>query len=163
MSARALKTTMLVLNLLGLGVAGYLTYTHYANVQVICSISHGCETVQHSSYAELLGIPVALIGLIGYTAILASLLVPESETSRLATMAFTVIGFGFSAYLTARELFSIHAICQWCVSSAIIMTLLVCLAVWRFLRGDESAGGLALPARADGPDPAAPPLGATGA
>ncbi len=51
-------------------------------------------------------------------------------------MAFTLVGFGFSAYLTSRELFSMHAICEWCVSSAVIMTVLTCLAVWRFLRGE---------------------------
>jgi uncharacterized membrane protein len=52
-------------------------------------------------------------------------------------MVFTLVGFGFSAYLTGRELVSIHAICEWCVSSAVIMTILVGLAVWRFLRGEE--------------------------
>ena len=80
--------------------------------------------------------PVALIGLIGYVVILGSLLAPENETTRFATVAFTVVGFGFSAYLTYRELFSIHAICEWCASSAVIMTILMCLAIWRFLRGE---------------------------
>ena len=75
-----------------------------------------------------MGVPVALIGLLGYIAILGSLLVPENETSRLATVAFTVVGFGFSAYLTYRELFSIHHICEYCVSSAVIVTILMCLA-----------------------------------
>ncbi len=162
MSARALRITMVTLSVVGLGVASYLTYTHYANVKVLCSLSGGCETVQHSSYATLVGIPVAVIGLIGYVAILGSLLAPENETTRFATAAFTVVGFGFSAYLTGRELFSIHAICQWCVSSAVIMTVLACLAIWRFLRGDarpfeasaepedggeaDSVGGMPLPA-----------------
>ncbi|HST54491.1 MAG TPA: vitamin K epoxide reductase family protein [Solirubrobacteraceae bacterium] len=136
MSNRALKLTMVVFAALGLGVASYLTYVHYSGGVPICSISHGCEKVQKSEFAELAGVPVALIGLLGYIFILGSLLVPVSETTRLATMTFTVVGFGFSAYLTYRELFSIHAICQWCVSSAVIMTLLVVLAVWRFLRGD---------------------------
>jgi uncharacterized membrane protein len=53
-------------------------------------------------------------------------------------MTFTLIGFGFSGYLTYRELFSIHAICEWCASSAAIMTVLMCLSVWRFLRGEPS-------------------------
>jgi uncharacterized membrane protein len=74
-------------------------------------------------------------------AILGSLVVRESEGSRFTTMAMTLGGFGFSAYLTYRELFSIHAICEWCVSSAGIMTVLMILAVWRFLAG-EQAGGL---------------------
>ena len=78
------------------------------------------------------------MGLIGYIAILGSLLAHETETSRFATLIFTLAGFGFSAYLTYRELFSIHAICEWCASSAGIMTILMLLSVWRFLRGDGS-------------------------
>jgi uncharacterized membrane protein len=160
MSDRTMRTTMIVIAALGLGVASYLTYTHYTNTVVLCSLSHGCETVQHSVYADLVGIPVAVIGLVGYILILGSLLAPSSETTRLATMCFTVVGFGFSAYLTYRELFSINAICQWCVSSAIFMTLLVCLAVWRFLRGETP------PTSAPGSMPAeskpAAPLGTAG-
>jgi uncharacterized membrane protein len=81
---------------------------------------------------------VALIGLLGYIAILASLLAREGEHSRLATAVLTLGGFGFSGYLTYRELYSIHHICPWCVSSAVIMTILLPLAVWRFLRGDPA-------------------------
>jgi uncharacterized membrane protein len=137
MTARALRITMIAITLIGLGVASYLTYVHYAGIKPACTAGESCTKVQTSIYSELAGVPVALIGLIGYVAIMASLLAPENENTRLATVAFTVVGFGFSAYLTYRELFSIHAICEWCVSSAIIMTLLMCLAIWRFLRGDE--------------------------
>ena len=143
MQSRRLKIAMVVLTLVGLGVASYLTYAHYSGAEVPCPKGGGCETVQHSAYAKLAGVPVALIGLVGYVTILASLLIPDVETTRLATTAVTTIGFGFSAYLTSRELFSIHAICWWCVSSAVIMTLLMCLATWRFLSGDgvERAAG----------------------
>jgi uncharacterized membrane protein len=160
MSDRTARIAMIVLATLGLGVASYLTYTHYTNTVVLCSLSHGCETVQHSIYADLAGVPVALIGLIGYVLILGSLLAPSSETTRLATMTFTVIGFGFSAYLTYREIFSIEAICQWCVSSAIFMTLLVCLAIWRFLRGETPPMGASTGVSAES-NPAAP-LGTAG-
>ena len=51
------------------------------------------------------------------------------------TWAVDLLGFGFSAYLTYRELFSIHAICEWCATSAAILTLMAPLSVWRFLRG----------------------------
>jgi uncharacterized membrane protein len=65
-----------------------------------------------------------------------------------------VTGFGFSLYLTSRELFSIHAICPWCVSSAVMMTLLACMAVWRFLHGDAPpAGTLSRPAEPDSASP----------
>jgi uncharacterized membrane protein len=140
MSVRALRTTMIVLATVGLGVAAYLTYIHYAGIKPLCGRGGGgCEIVQTSQYSKLAGVPVALIGLIGYVAILGSLLVRETETSRFATVIFTLVGFGFSLYLTYRELFSIHHICEWCVSSAVIVTILMCLSVWRFLRGDPSA------------------------
>lgn len=129
---------MIGLTLLGLAVATYLTIAHYSGGATICPLHGGCETVQHSKYSQLAGIPVALIGLIGYVLILGVLQMPATETTRLIAVLLTVGGFGFSAYLTGRELFSIRAICPWCVSSAIIMTVLACLAVWRFLRGDES-------------------------
>jgi uncharacterized membrane protein len=138
-SARALRITLLVLTVIGLGVASYLTYIHYAGINPVCTAGGSCLKVQTSVYSKLAGVPVALMGLIGYVAILISLLVPENETSRFATAAFTFGGFGFSAYLTYRELFSIHAICEWCASSAVIMTVMTCLSVWRFLRGDPAS------------------------
>lgn len=138
MSSRALRITMIALATIGVGVASYLTYVHYADINPVCT-SSSCLKVQTSVYSKLAGVPVAVLGLIGYVSILASLLVTESETSRLATLVFALAGFGFSAYLTYRELFSIHAICEWCASSAVIMTILMCLSVWRFLRGEPSA------------------------
>jgi uncharacterized membrane protein len=127
---------MIAIATVGLGVASYLTYVHYSGIQPLCSAGGSCLEVQTSVYSKLAGVPVALMGLIGYVAILGSLVIPESEESRFATMAVTVVGFGFSAYLTYRELFSIHAVCEWCASSAVMMTILACLAVWRILRGD---------------------------
>jgi uncharacterized membrane protein len=159
MGVRPLKITMIVLTVLGLGVASYLTYVHYSGIKPVCAAGGSCAKVQTSIYSDLAGVPVALIGLIGYVVIIASLLAPENETTRFATVAFTGVGFGFSAYLTYRELFSIHAICEWCVSSAVIMTVLVCLAIWRFLRGDAHSIGATAQAQT-GALEAAPPLGA---
>jgi uncharacterized membrane protein len=141
MSARALRTTMIGLALIGLGVATYLTVIHYAGIKPLCGKSGGCEIVQSSKYSKVAGVPVALIGLIGYVLILGSLLAPENEGSRLATAVLVLGGFGFSGYLTYRELYSIHHICPWCVSSAVILTILLPLALWRFLRGDTGARG----------------------
>lgn len=126
---------MIVLATVGLGVASYLTYVHYSGSPPVCTAGGSCLKVQTSIYSKLAGVPVAAMGLIGYVAILGSLLAPENESTRFATLVFTLAGFGFSAYLTYRELFSIHAICEWCASSAAIMTILMLLAVWRFLRG----------------------------
>jgi len=151
---------MSLLTLLGLGVASYLTYVHYAGINPVCTAGGSCLKVQTSIYSELAGVPVALMGLIGYVLIMASLLVPESEASRLATVAFTVVGFGFSAYLTYRELFSIHAICEWCVSSAVIITVLMCLAIWRFLRGEAPTSEPSAPEAASGESGPVAPLDA---
>lgn len=143
------RIAMIVIAVVGLGVASYLTYIHYSGAQILCVAGDPCKTVQTSVYSKLAGVPVALIGLIGYVLILLSLLLPEREETRLGTLLLTAIGFGFSAYLTGRELFSIHAICPWCVSSAVMMTLLLILAVWRFLRGGVLVAATTGPERAE--------------
>ena len=122
----------LVLVLLGIGVAGYLTYVHYEGIEPVCTTG-GCERVQASTYSEIGGIPVALLGLIGYVVILASLFVP-GDIGRALTFMLTLTGFAFSIYLTYLELFVIDAICQWCVGSAVVMTALFVTSLVRLLR-----------------------------
>jgi uncharacterized membrane protein len=136
-SERGLRRAIAALAIAGLGIAGYLTYVHYADVEALCVAGGGgCEKVQTSDYAELAGIPVAVLGLIGYTLILAALWVP-GDNGRLAGAVLALAGFGFSAYLTYRELFTIDAICQWCVASAVVMTAVAVLTVWRLTLLDE--------------------------
>jgi uncharacterized membrane protein len=130
-----LKRTMLVLTVIGLGIAIYLTYIHYAGIKPACTAGQSCVKVQTSQWSKVDGVPVALLGLIGYLGILAGLLAPESEGSRLATLGMTIIGVGFSGYLTYRELFSIHAVCEWCATSAVIMTVLMGCSIVRYLGG----------------------------
>lgn len=133
MTDHRLRLAIGLLALVGAGIAGYLTWVHYAGDQPLCLASGGCEKVQSSEWAKLAGIPVALIGLVGYLEILASLLV-RGEAGKLLGAGLALIGFAFSLYLTYRELFTIEAICQWCVASAVVMTLITILAVWRLLR-----------------------------
>lgn len=135
MSGRTLRRTALILALIGLGIASYLTYVHYAGIKSICEIAHGCEKVQSSEWSKLAGIPVALLGLIGYAGILASLFVP-GETGLIAGAAQALVGFGFSAYLTAREIWSIDAICIWCVGSAVVLTLLAIVTTARLVSAE---------------------------
>ncbi len=157
MSSRVLRIALIAITVLGVALASYLTYVHYAEIKPLCTAGNACIKVQSSVYSKLAGVPVALMGLLGYIAILGSLLVPQSETSRLATMSLALVGFGFSAYLTYRELFSIHAICEECATSAGFLTVLMCLSVWRFLRGeDDSARLVAPPAQGAGGEPATP-------
>jgi uncharacterized membrane protein len=131
-SDRTLRTSMAVIALAGLGVAAYLTYVHYAGVTPVCAVAHGCEKVQTSHWSKLAGVPVALLGLVGYSAVLASLAVP-GEAGRLAGAVLALAGFGFSGYLTYLEVVQIDAICAWCVVSAVLMTALAALAVSRVL------------------------------
>ncbi len=132
MSGQLLRGTSTTLTLGGVGIAGYLTYVHYAGLHPVCGISHGCETVQTSSYAYLAGIPVALLGLLTYLLILITLR-RQGDNALFTGYVLTLIGFGFSLYLTYREVFTIHAICSWCVSSAIVFMLLAVVQTIRVL------------------------------
>jgi len=131
MRDRLLHRALILLALVGIAIAGYLTYVHARGFDPACTFG-GCERVQNSQWARLAGVPVPYIGLFGYVSILIGLLV-RGELARLAVAAMTYIGFAFSMYLTYREIFDIRAICQWCVGSAITMTLLAILATIRVL------------------------------
>ena len=134
-----LTLAIIIVCLLGIADAGYLTYVHYAGIKVLCVGGHGgtssCQTVQASQWSKLDGIPVALLGLIGYVVMLATLFVP-GDFGRVATFGVALMGFGFSMYLTYREIFTIKAICEWCVGSAVFMTVLVVLTAWRFIQSE---------------------------
>ena len=129
---RALRAASVLVALAGLGIAGYLTAVHYADAEPVCAVSHGCATVQQSEYAELAGVPVALLGLIGYVAILGSL-ARDGEAWRTATAFLALSGFAFSAWLTYVEVVKLDAICIWCVGSAVCMAVLAALATARLL------------------------------
>jgi uncharacterized membrane protein len=129
------RTAAIACCLLGLAIAGYLTYVHYAGVSPVCEIAHGCEKVQSSRWSQLAGVPVALLGLVGYAGVLAALFVP-GETGMVAATGQALVGFGFSVYLTYREVFTLDAICIWCVASALLMAALAGLTAVRLLYAD---------------------------
>lgn len=133
---------ILIVTLIGLADASYLTFVHYEGFgALLCAGAHhghsSCETVQSSIWSELDGIPVALLGLIGYATLLVSYRIP-GDPGRAFGFMVALIGFGFSAYLTYREAHSIHAYCEWCLGSAACLTILVVLTGARFLRGAPS-------------------------
>jgi len=133
-SDRALRAGVALVALAGTAVAGYLTYVHYRPDALICTSSGGCETVQESSYAELVGIPVALLGLIAYVAVL-TLVLWDTEAARTAVAAIALGGTAFAAYLVVLQAFVIDAWCVWClVNDLVLVPLLAILAVWRVLR-----------------------------
>jgi uncharacterized membrane protein len=130
-----LRGVTAVLAIVGVAIAGYLTWVHYAGLQPVCvGGGGGCERVQSSRWAELAGVPVAVLGLAGYLAILASLALPEQPGALVAAF-LVLVGFGFSCWLTYVEIAKIDAICQWCVASAVVMTALALVGVARVLRG----------------------------
>ena len=125
-----------VLTIIGLGVAGYLAYVETQAVPAACGPVGDCNAVQASLYAKLFGVlPVGLLGVAGYAAILAAWLRGRLRSDRLADYAplsvlgMTVFGVLFSLYLTYLEPFVIKAVCVWCLTSAVIMTLLMLLSI----------------------------------
>ncbi|SEH10565.1 vitamin K epoxide reductase family protein [Thermoleophilum album] len=134
---RQLRAAAILLALLGAGIAGYLTYVHYAGTAPVCVAGGGaCERVQTSRYAELAGVPVALLGLVAYLMILVTTIARHPLAVSIAAMV-AAAGFAFSVYLTFIELFVIRAICQWCVASALTMTALAVVTACRVIVGGE--------------------------
>ena len=127
---------MPVLTLIGLGVAIYLAYVEIRAVSAVCGPVGDCNAVQSSPYARLFGVlPIGVLGVIGYAAILSGWFYPKLRSDRLAQVAplvvfgMTFFGVLFSLYLTYLEPFVIRAVCAWCLTSAVIMTLLLLVSL----------------------------------
>jgi uncharacterized membrane protein len=132
-SERNLRIAAGVLALTGIGVATYIVIADSGGGAPKCLAGGtGCETVANSHYAHLAGINVAVFGIFGYVLLLLAALVP-GDPGRFGGFLTALIGFGYSAYLTYLELFVIDAICQWCVGSAVLMTLSLAVAAARAL------------------------------
>jgi uncharacterized membrane protein len=118
---------------LGIGVATYITIADSGGGAPTCLAGGtGCETVANSSYSHIAGVNVAVFGIVGYVLILATAFL-ANDPARFAGFALALGGFGFSVYLTYLELFKIEAICQWCVASAVLMTILFLLNATRLI------------------------------
>jgi uncharacterized membrane protein len=123
----------IVLAVAGLGISAYLTYVEVTRSSVLCGPIGNCDAVQTSAYATLLGVPVAILGALGYAGIIFLWIVRRLATGRLsqlaslALLALVVVAVLFSVYLTLIELLVLHAICTWCVSSAVVVTLLLAI------------------------------------
>lgn len=125
-----------VLSIIGLGVSIYLTYVEVTHTRALCGPVGDCNAIQSSPYAKLFGVlPIGLMGAIGYIAILITWLWRRFRTDSVSKVAgpimygMALFGTLFSIYLTYLELFVIHAVCIWCLTSAVIITALMLLSL----------------------------------
>jgi uncharacterized membrane protein len=119
-----LKPVILALSALGVMLSLYLTYIHFSESRAaFCASGTDCDTVRQSGFSTILGVPVAAIGVLGYSVILiVALIAIKKRTKWLLLYILALAGFVFSAYLTYLELFVIKAICMYCIFSAVLMT-----------------------------------------
>ena len=131
---KILRTTAIVLSGLGLLVAGYIAYkAKIANEPFQCAGGGGgCALVEKSKYAHFLGIHISLWGLIGYSMILGAS-IWKGDNARLAAFGLTLFGFAVTLVLRYLELWQIHAACQWCWASAVLMTMLFVVSTLRLI------------------------------
>ncbi len=139
---------VIVLALVGAGVAAYLASVEATGGAAVCGPVGDCNAVQQSEYAEVLGIPIGVLGLVGYAAIGVLWVASRVAHGTLAQVALVLIGVGawlgvlFTAYLTFLEPFVIGATCMWCITSALVMMALLWVSVgpawdaWHRLRGE---------------------------
>jgi uncharacterized membrane protein len=137
-----LRRAIVFLSVLGIGIATYIAIVEGGGGTPACVAGGGgCETVAKSSYSHIAGINIAIFGIAGYVLLFASAFF-RNDLARLGGFAVALGGFGFSVYLTYLELYVINAICQWCVGSAILMTILFALSALRLIgyAGTAQAG-----------------------
>lgn len=118
---------MLLLSLIGIIDAAYLTYVHFNLDRSGCAIDGGCNAVLTSSYSEFMGIPLAFFGLLYYLAIFGgTLLYKKSRDKKLFKLVkrLTLVGFVTSLYLVYIQLQILDSICPFCMTSAVTSTLL---------------------------------------
>jgi len=124
----------------------YLTYVKLSNSYAICGPIGDCESVNTSKYAEIAGIPIALLGAGAYLVIILLLLMENrgdywAEYGPIMVFGISLAGVLYSAYLTYVEIYVLRAICPYCVVSAVVLVLLLALATTRLVRdpGTQSA------------------------
>lgn len=144
-SDRPIALAQAILALAGMAVAAYLVYVHYQETALVCGVGD-CEKVQSSSYAEFAGIPIGWFGLALYVAIAALLAARQrgligADIADVLLVGATFAGTLAVAYLTYLEIWVIEAICQWCVTFAIITVILLALSAVRLARTFAAAAG----------------------
>jgi uncharacterized membrane protein len=157
---RTLRIAQGAVALLGLGVATYLTVVRAEGESPTCVIGGGCHTVQSSDYSELAGIPVAWLGIAAYLSLLLSALL-RGQPGRALGLFTGLVGVGFSAWLTYVELVIIDAVCAWCVTSAILVTISLIIALMRAASPSPTRAGTVRRSAPDLRSPAPSPESST--
>ena len=134
-----LRKIIIGLAILGLLVSIYMTIYKVTNNEAMCIGSGGCSVVNASRYSEVNGIPVALIGVGGYAAILALLFLEQrpgffQENGTMMLFGISLVGFLFTLYLIVEEVFFIKAYCPFCLTSQGVMTIIFILSVTRMVK-----------------------------
>ena len=145
-SEGTLQRAIAFLAALGVGVAAYIAISESGGGSPVCLAGgHGCATVAKSSYSHVAGVNIAIFGIFGYLVLLGSAFF-ANDVARFGGFVVALGGFGYSVFLTYIELFKIEAVCQWCVASAVLMTILFLLNATRLIGYAGTAE--ALPGRA---------------
>jgi uncharacterized membrane protein len=134
MSERAVRLASAVLATLGAAITAYLLYVRQSGGALVCSTG-GCDTVQGSAYAEVLGVPVAALGLVGFLGLLLAA-AARGEWARLSQVTLAFTAFAFGVYLLYIQLAVIDAICEWCLATDVLTTVIIALALLRLRLGD---------------------------
>lgn len=137
MSERTLRAASGALALTGAAVASYLIYVRETGAALACGTG-GCETVQSSEYAEIMGVPVAALGLAGFLGLFVAALVP-GHLARLTQTALSIAALTFTVYLLFVQLLAIGAVCDWCLLVDALTTALAATALLRLRAGVVTA------------------------
>ena len=126
---------LLVVSMLGFADAAYLTAKHYTGETPTCIIFSGCDVVTTSTYSTIGGIPIALLGALFYLGVFVLMLIFVDRRATMALKIVAVISLPailFTSWLVYLQLFVLHALCFYCVTSAVFSTTICILSqfVW---------------------------------
>jgi uncharacterized membrane protein len=133
-SKRTVLVVIALLALAGLSAATYVFTAHSLRYRLFCPFATGCDTVQDSPYAMLFGIPVSLLGMVGFAAYLGLALTAlrstaRARTYRYALLLLSLLEVGFTSYMAYLQVAVIRAVCSWCMFSAAVTVALAVLVI----------------------------------
>lgn len=136
---KRLSQVSIALTILGLLVSVYMTIYKFTSNDKMCIGSKDCSVVNASRYSEVSGVPVAVIGVLGYAALLAVQLLERKpgfvqENGTMIFFGLSVTGFIFTLYLIYLEIVLIKAYCPFCITSQVVMTLIFVISVIRLIK-----------------------------